>query len=196
LNSVAKGHVIGEAAAAIRLAVAADHIAESLNRGFDDIRRNMFCLSAIKLAELMMPTIQKEEILKILAEKHKIIVNTDDPIFSVFGISDVLYQTYNHAMEKQIKEMSTKFLMKSQAIIKESVVDFRKQREETSRSMQGILQKYQDQLLARCNDQAALHKSLANEHKKSNKYSRLLMYFSLAFFILTVLANIYFVMFK
>ena len=136
-----------------------------------------------------MPMVQKEEILRILAEKHKLIVSTDDPIFSVFAISDILYQTYNQAMEKQIEDLSTKFLIKSQAIIKESLIDFRKQREETSRSMDGILQRYQDQLLANCNDQAALHKSLADEHEKSNNSARLLMYFSFAFFIITVIAN-------
>lgn len=50
--------------------------------------------------------ISKQEVLKIVAEKHSLIIGDDDPILSVLAVSDAIYDIYTMRLSEQMSIIS------------------------------------------------------------------------------------------
>lgn len=70
--------------------------------------------------------INREEIVKIVAEKHKLIIGYDDPILSVFAISDALYEMQNEKMLAIHATESQKLVKIYESIAKERRLEQRR----------------------------------------------------------------------
>lgn len=68
--------------------------------------------------------IEREEILKIIAERHRLILDSDDPILSIFAISDVLYEKLNGRILEIHASESQRLLEGVRGIVKEGRYDF------------------------------------------------------------------------
>lgn len=73
--------------------------------------------------------INREEIIRIVAEKFRLIIREDDPILAVFAISDVLYEKQNEKMLAVNESESQRILKGVQGIIKEGRFDLHRERE-------------------------------------------------------------------
>lgn len=114
--------------------------------------------------------LEKQEIKNILAQKHKIILQDDDPILAVFAISDTLYENHVNASRERIKDDSEKILLKLQHLIKETRMSFK---EDQERSIQVFENSQRKSLEAHRmifdNHVHTLYKSISqiSEYKKS-----------------------------
>jgi hypothetical protein len=73
--------------------------------------------------------INREEIIRIVAEKFRLIIREDDPILAVFAISDVLYEKQSEKMLAVNESESQRILKGVQGIIKEGRFDLHRERE-------------------------------------------------------------------
>lgn len=73
--------------------------------------------------------INREEIIRIVAEKFRLIIREDDPILAVFAISDVLYEKQNEKMLAVNESESQRILKGVQGIIKEGRFDLHREKE-------------------------------------------------------------------
>lgn len=68
--------------------------------------------------------IEREEFLKFVADKHRLILDSNDPMVSIFVLSDVIYERLNDKILEVHAKESQRLLQGVRGIVKEGRFDF------------------------------------------------------------------------
>ena len=123
--------------------------------------------------------LNKEEIIKTVAEKHKIFISEDDPILTVFAVNDAIFQETQKFAGSLFQKEADRFSVVSQANLKNQLALLKNERENSLNYYLQIVRDSQNRFERRVDDVAETIKSFHFETIKSRDIARKAMWTTL-----------------
>ncbi|MCX6131885.1 MAG: hypothetical protein NTX25_22855 [Proteobacteria bacterium] len=138
--------------------------------------------------------LDRDQLIKRVAEKHRLILTEDDPLIASVTLHEVIFENYNEQLIQRMDEQNSRVLAALQTIIRNARADQKKDQEKMLQTMSALYQKSLADYEKVTENSLALFRTLADESRGSKCSAKLATKIGITFGILFFFANLYLLM--
>ena len=135
--------------------------------------------------------IDRDQLIKRVAEKHRLVLTEDDPLIASVTLHEVIFESYNEELIHRLEEQNAKVLANLGAIIANAKADQKRDQEKLLQTMNAWHQKSLVDYGSVTENCLASFRTLADEARASKCGAKMAYNIGFGFGILFFCANLY-----